>query len=319
MFNFYHIAKNTFRESLREPIFYVLLLSALILIAHFPTMTLFVFREQIKLVVDSAMATTMVFGLFAAVLCASHTVSREMRNGTALLLLSKPVHRVSFIMAKIVGIIVALTVFVFICNCATLTAVIIAKDQFNLNMHYYYLFFAVLIVAHIYGMISNYIQGKSFASSTIMAMLVMIPLLTLILTIVSHHLDFQFRPLALALTLLFMAVATMGAITVAFASRLDMVANLSICTVIFFLGLVSSYLFNHHSESMLINFINRALYAILPNWQFFWLADALASQKPIPVIYVLWTLVYSLLYMSLCSIWAVVMFQNLELAKDGTN
>ncbi|MCF6175991.1 MAG: ABC transporter permease subunit [Victivallaceae bacterium] len=319
MFNFFHIAKNTFRESLREPIFFILLLTALILIAHFPSMSLFVFREQIKLVVDSAMATTLVFGLFAAVLCASHTVSREMRNGTALLLLSKPVYRSSFILAKIAGIIAALTLFVFICNSATLTAIIIAKDQFNMNMIAYYIFFAVIVGCTIFGLVCNYMQGKSFSSSTIMAMLVTIPLMTVVLTFTNEHVDVPFAALFPALLLLFMAVATMGTITVAIASRLDMVANLSICTAIFFLGLISSYLFNNQSDSQLLNFINSSMYALLPNWQFFWLADALASQQQIPTSYVLWTLLYTLLYMLMCSIWAIVMFQNLELAKDSTN
>jgi ABC-type transport system involved in multi-copper enzyme maturation permease subunit len=319
MFNFFYIAKNTFRESLREPIFFILLLTSLVLIAHFPSMSLFVFREQIKLVVDSAMATTMVFGLFAAVLCASHTVSREMRNGTALLLLSKPVYRTSFIMAKIAGIIAALVVFVFICNSATITAIIIAKDQFRMNMAAYYIFFAVILGCAIFGLICNYMHGKSFSSNTTMALLVTIPILTLVLSLTNQHVDVPFTALAPALLLLFMAVATMGTITVAIASRLDMVANLSICTMIFFLGLISSYLFNHQVDSQLITFINRGFYAILPNWQFFWLADALASQQQIPASYVLWTLLYTVLYMLLCSMWAIVMFQNLELAKDSTN
>ena len=56
-------------------------------------MTMFVFNGQAKMVVDSAMAATLVFGLVAAVVCAAHTVTREIRNGTVLLLLSKPVPR----------------------------------------------------------------------------------------------------------------------------------------------------------------------------------------------------------------------------------
>jgi len=101
MLNFFFRIILIYVRELREPIFFILLVTALVLIGHFPSMSLFVFREQIKLVIDSAMATTLVFGLFAAVLCASHTVSREMRNGTALLLLSKPVYRSSFILAKL--------------------------------------------------------------------------------------------------------------------------------------------------------------------------------------------------------------------------
>ena len=112
------IAANTFKESVREPIFSLLLLCAVLLIANFPFVSIFVFYDQVKLVVDSSMATTMLFGLFAAVLCASHTVSREMRDGTVLLLFSKPIHRATFILGKIAGIMVASLLFVLVCNAA---------------------------------------------------------------------------------------------------------------------------------------------------------------------------------------------------------
>ena len=95
MFNSYFlIVKNTYRENVREPIFLLVLLSALTLIGLMPATTLFVidmFGDQaIKLVRDSSMAIMMVLGWVAAVLSASHGISREINNGTALLMLSKP-------------------------------------------------------------------------------------------------------------------------------------------------------------------------------------------------------------------------------------
>ena len=112
MFNLWKIAFNAFRESLREPVYFLMLLAALLLIAHYPPAAIFVFSEQLKLVVDSSMATTLLFGLVVAVLCSSHTVAREMRNGTVLLLMSKPVQRWSFVLGKILGICMAGTLFV---------------------------------------------------------------------------------------------------------------------------------------------------------------------------------------------------------------
>ena len=97
MFNLFKISVNAFRESLREPVYYLMLLAALLLIGHYPSIAIFVFFEQMKLVVDSSMATGLIFSLLVAILCASHTVSREMRNGTVLLLLSKPVQRWIFL------------------------------------------------------------------------------------------------------------------------------------------------------------------------------------------------------------------------------
>ena len=84
----FQIAKNTFRESLREPIYLLITLVTLCLIGLFPIFSLFVFSAQEKLVIDSAMATTMVFGWGLAILISSYAISREIDNGTALLLLS---------------------------------------------------------------------------------------------------------------------------------------------------------------------------------------------------------------------------------------
>jgi len=318
MFNFYQIAKNTFRESLREPIFFILLVSALVLIGLFPSMSLFVFREQIKLVVDSAMATTLVFGLVAAVLCASHTVAREMRNGTVLLLMSKPVSRCAFVLAKISGVGIALILFVLICNCATLVSLKIAKDQFQLDFTLMYIYFGLILLAAAFGGLRNYLAGASFASNAIFALLLFIPVMTVaaVIMIPSHEDEIPLLRVLPALILLFFSVGTMGVITVTLATRLDMIPNMLISGVIFFLGLLSGYLFDRDFGSPFINLLAGIAYSILPNWQFFWMADPLAANQSIPMNYVLWATVYVVLYIGLASLWAVTMFENREMARD---
>ena len=316
MLNFYHIAKNTFTESIREPIFFILLITSLVLIGHFPSMTLFVFGDQIKLVVDSSMATVLMFGLFVAVMSSSHTVTREMRNGTVLLLLSKPVFRWTFILAKIAGIIFTVIVFVFLCNVGSIISLYIAKDQFRMDMGAYYIYFAILIASCIFGMIMNFMYSRSFASWTTLGIWILLPIYCAICLIFKEHPEIMLGSYMYALILLFFSVSTMAAITVVFATRLDLVANLTVCSIIFFLGLISSYLFQGDTGSPVLNFICRIFYAILPNWQFFWLADALATHKPIPVSYLAWAGMYVILYVALCTIWAAVVFQNKELAKD---
>lgn len=314
MLNFYHVARNTFRESIREPIFFVLLVSALFLIGLFPSLSMFVFREQIKLVIDSAMATTLTFGLIAAVLCASHTITREMQNGTVLLLLSKPVHRWSFILAKISGIITALTVFVLICNIGALVAVRVAKDQFQLDFTAMYIYYGIIFACAFVGAFRNYFYQASFASASVFSMLILMPVYAGILNFIPAPgegplpLHWEMVP---ALILIIFAVWGMGAITVVFSTRLNMVANLCVCGLIFAFGMGSNFFFSGPG------FWNAVFYALIPNWQLFWLADALASGKVIPLTYIFFAFIYILLYITFCSIWAIYMFQFRELAKDS--
>ncbi|MCX6986342.1 MAG: hypothetical protein NT118_16585 [Lentisphaerae bacterium] len=313
MLNFYHVARNAFRESLREPIFFLLLCTAVVLIGLFPTLSLFVFREQIKLVMDSSMATTMVFGLIAAVLCASHTVSREMRNGTVLLLLSKPVPRENFILAKIAGITAALTVFVFICNSASLISLRIACDQFRLDFTTMYIYYGLLVTACVFGAVRNYVLRRSFASSAVAGILVLVTGFAIILNFIPSSSEIPpYSDVVPAFFLIFFAVWIMGVITVTLSTRFDIVPNLTICSVLFFSGLISDYFFGKTAEESFFS-ASAVFYALIPNWQFFWLADALASKKHIPVEYLLWTGLYCFVYMAFCSYLAVIMFRNKEI------
>ncbi|MDD3119403.1 MAG: hypothetical protein PHQ27_09505 [Victivallales bacterium] len=320
MLNFYYITRNTFRECLREPIFFILLVTALVMIGLFPSMCLYVFREQAKLVVDSSLATTQAFGLVAAVLCAGHTISREMRNGTVLLLMSKPVYRCSFILAKICGILLALIIFVLICNCASLVALKIAKDQFWLNYRLMAWYYVLILVAVLFGGWRNFQSQRSVASNAIFSLLILIPLLAVACAFIPEAQTSTAKISKInfmkAQVLIFYSVCTMGTITAALSTRLDLVPNMTVSAVIFFLGMLSGYFLNLDSGNAFINSFTGLLYLILPNWQFFWLADALVTHQPIPVSYLLWASVNALFYMALCAIWAVVLFQNREMARD---
>ena len=286
-------------------------------------MSMFVFRKQLKLVIDSSMATTMLFGLFIAVLCAGHTISREMKNGTVLLLMSKPVTRSAFVLSKIFGIFGALTIFVLLCVCASALSVLIAKDQFQLDNVVMSCYFGALAVSAIYGGVRNYMAQKSFSSHAVAAMLVLLPILTVVMyvvryrAIVAQGYDDYIPLLQLipALLLMFPAVWVMGLISAALAIRLDFISNLLICLAIFLIGLVSQYFlvqwFGVDST------IGAVLGSILPNWQFFWMADALTNQAQIPGAYVAWAVLYVILHGIGWTLWAMYLFQDNELARDS--
>ena len=319
----WQLSKNTLKESLREPVFFLVLASALVMIGLFPGMSMFVFRKQLKLVIDSSMATTMLFGLFIAVLCAGHTISREMKNGTVLLLMSKPVTRSAFVISKICGIFGALTIFVTLCVCASAMSVLIAKDQFQLDNIVMGCYFGALGVSAIYGGVRNYMAQKSFSSHAVAAMLVLLPILTVVMyvvryrAIVAQGYDDYIPLLQLipALLLMFPAVWVMGLISAALAIRLDFISNLLICLAIFLIGLVSQYFLIQWFGSD--STIGAVLGSILPNWQFFWMADALTNQAQIPVAYVVWAVIYVILHGIGWTLWAMYLFQDNELARDS--
>ena len=314
MSSLYRIAVNCFRESLREPVYFLMLFGALLIIGHYPWMTLFVFREQLKLVVDGAMATAMIFSLAISVLSAASTISREMRNGTVLLLLSKPIPRWSFVVGKIFGIVAASMLFCVICCCASVVSVYIAVDQFRMEMTLYLAFLGLLILACAGGLILNYIKGVSFSEFTsYLAGVLMIGMSIYCLKFQPHP-ELSLEDLGKALFLLLPAVWIMSVLAVGCATRFDIVPSMCLCTVFFFLGLMSSYFFGNGSADQTVSVIYSLLYAAIPNWQFLWMADAMAVHRTILMSYVFGAVGYALVYSLIVTVWAVVCFKNREAA-----
>ena len=312
----FHIAKNTFRESLREPIYLLVLLASLVLIGIYPLFTLFVFREQIKLVVDSAMATTMVFGWITAVLCASHAIAKEINNGTVLLLLSKPVRRPVFLMAKIAGILMALAVFCVLTCLATMISVRVAKDQFRLDHTALLIYFAAIAASCAIGGIHNYLKRSSFPMAAVLALAVVLPVAWLIIywiPVEGKRVGYTWS-LVPALILVCYSVLTMGTLATALSTRLDFVSNLIVCSVIFGVGLMSDYLLGRRADQ---SFTAAVLYGAIPNWQLFWMADALAAGKRIPWSYVGLGTIYISLFVAFFIVVAMFLFYNREVGKQS--
>src|ERR1051325_10761354 len=91
----------------------------------------FAFGEEPKLVKTGVLAVMLLAGLFGAVLSASASLAREIRSGTALAVLSKPVGRPQFLLAKYLGLMAALMVMTYVNTVAALIASRMAFDSYG--------------------------------------------------------------------------------------------------------------------------------------------------------------------------------------------
>ena len=322
MLNLFKIAANAFRESLREPVYCLMRLAALLLVSSYPALALFAFSEPLKLVVDSSMATGLLFGLIVAVLCAGNTVAREMRNGTVLLLMSKPVSRWSFILGKILGIAAAVTLFALLCNLGCVVSVYVAVDQFRYEKSIYYGFLGVIAAGAVCGMVANFMRGSSFTEVCTYALTVLMVLFAgALLKWGKAPQGVVVSDLLKALTLVNFACIAMATVAAVAATRLDVVPNMCVCTAVFFMGLLSSWLFRQfeNTKSEFLKQLLTILYSIFPNWQFFWLVDSIAMKRHIPGSYVGMAALYMGLFVVIAAMWAVVLFQEKEIAGDSRN
>ena len=109
--------------------------------------------------------------------------------------------------------------------------------------------------------------------------------------------------------LIFFAIAVLTSFAMSLAIRLDTVPTLSICSVVFLIGLMTDYLFGRHTTQSRIADL---FYHLIPNWQHFWVVDALSGQGAIPWSYVMHAGLYAVLYLAAILSLGLVAFRQLE-------
>src|ERR1700691_4918684 len=116
MRQFITIAANAFMELIRQPVFLLLMTISSLFEIFLACVYYFGFGDEPKLVKNTALAVMLLAGLFWAGLSASASVAREIRSGTALAVLAKPVGRAQFLLAKYAGLAMALSLLTLV-NC----------------------------------------------------------------------------------------------------------------------------------------------------------------------------------------------------------
>lgn len=249
------IGANTFMELVRQPVFLLLMTCSAGFSVFLAAVPFFGFGDDPKLVKDSVLAVMLVSGLFGAVTSASASVAREIRQGTALAVLSKPVSRATFLLAKYCGIAGALTVLTFVNLVACLLASRMAFDAYgNVDRAALGFYFGSLVLAYGVGGFSNYFLRRAFVADAVLAVVVAT---TAAFAVVHFFLEKQYNftdvrevdwRLVPAAVLILFALWILAGLALACATRYDMIPTLAICTGVFLLGLMSDYLFGRRAE-----------------------------------------------------------------------
>ncbi|MGH7978459.1 MAG: ABC transporter permease, partial [Limisphaerales bacterium] len=280
----------------------------------------FAFGDEPKLVENSVLAAMLLSGLFGAVLSASSSLSRELRTGTALAVLSKPVGRIQFLLAKYAGLMAALTVLTYINTVGILLASRMAFDAYGkTDTGAIEIFCAGIAAAYALGGFSNFFLRRPFVSDAVLAMIGFCTLAAFIIfrytTQVESlgtmgHVNWNVLPAAI---LILFALWILAAIALACSTRFDTIPTLSICSAIFLLGLMSDYFFGRRAEHG--EWWASTLYSMIPNWQLFWIADAIDRGKSTyDWSYVGKALAYAVFYTGAALAAGAALFEDRELS-----
>ena len=284
MRQFRNIAVNAFMELIRQPIFLLLMTGSVLFEIFLAVPYYFAFGDEMKLVKTSALAVMLLSGLFGAVLSASASLAREIRSGTALTVLSKPVGRAQFLFAKFAGLAGALTLLAYVNFIGVLLASWLAFDAYGkTDVSAIGIFVGGIALAYALAGCSNFFLRRSFVSDAVLGVVVMSTLTTFVILQFSSQMQslgqmasVDWRLLPAGILILF-ALWILAALALACSTRLDTIPTLAICSAIFLVGLMSDYFFGLPAARG--SWWASTLYTVVPNWQLFWLADALETGK----------------------------------------
>src|SRR5437667_3141515 len=170
MRQFITIATNALMELIRQPIFLLLMTSSAVFCVFLASIPYFGFGDDPKLVKDSVLAVSLLVGLLGAVLSASNSLAREIRTGTALAVLAKPVGRAQFLLAKYIGLAGALSVLAYVNLLAVLLASRMAYDAYgSTDWIALAIFCGALVLGYGLAGFSNFFLRRPFVSDAVLS------------------------------------------------------------------------------------------------------------------------------------------------------
>ena len=255
------IASNTFVESIRQPVFAIVVGVAVALIALSPLFTMFTLMNAEKFIADMGLATVLLAGLLLAAFSASNVISEEIENKTVLTVISKPVGRIQFILGKYLGIAAALTMATYILTLIlVLTVGAGGPESTEQEIRWVVVggIIAAFAVTAIAAAFVNFFGDRPFPSS---AMIGAVPVFTICFIIfmfarvkatdVSKPMIIDLQVIYAAAMVLW-ALLIMAAVAVVASTRLHVVTNVVLCSTVFLLGLLSQHLFGLTEEHVVL-------------------------------------------------------------------
>jgi hypothetical protein len=311
-------------ELVRQPVFLLLMTSTAAFEIFLAVPYYFALGDEPKLVKNSVLATMLLSGLFGAVLSASASLAREIRTGTVLAVLSKPVGRAQFLLAKYAGLAAALTLMTYVNTVAALIASRMAFDAYGqTDLAALGIFSGAVVLAYALGGFSNYFLRRPFVSDTVFALVPLVTLAAFLIfqftrqresLFVAAAVDWRLVPAAV---LILFALWILAGLALACSTRFDMIPTLAICSALFLAGLISDYLYGKMGGTLDGGgpWWATALYTLIPNWQNFWLADALETGiSTFHWGYVAKAFAYVVGYVGAVLTLAVLLFEERELS-----
>ncbi len=340
MGKFLSISRNTFVQTIRQPIFGILILVTFAFLvlevsgAGWTMTTDYVKADQ-KMLQDLGLTTLLMFsGVLLAAFSASSVLAREIDDRTALTVVSKPVSRSLFVMGKFAGVSAAVTAGFYLCAIVFLMTVrhrMPSTAASPIDWPVITLGLLALGLAILGGLVGNYLFGWHFTSAAVWAALGLLTLAMGVLLkvgkgwqIVPMGYDAVPSPMAPDVTqlitpqlltsilLIYLAALIFCAVAVASSTRLGQMITLLVCLGVFALGTMHPPLEQLAKSHPALHVLTWAS----PNLTYFYGLD---SDKPVPPNVVGGFALYCVIYVGAVLALGIALFQTRQLESQQTS
>lgn len=302
------VAVAALRESLRQPMFWLMYGLSVILIAISTILPYFTLGDDYKLMkhvgFDVIMLSSALFGL----LTASISVNEEIEGRTAITVISKPVSRRQFLIGKYLGILMACWILALLLGWALTWALYIrpAFDPMDDIVDPMPFETAQWLTPKVDRLVPT-VEGSALARGTG----------TWLGETLAHH---------FGLVRVFGEVMILVAICTALATRVQFVVNLVICLGFFLIGNLSPIMVHvtdkqgaeGNTALQLVHFIAQLFNAVFPSLDSFDMGPAIIRDTPLSTIsflgFVGTVLLYALIYTAISMLAGLLLFEDKDLA-----
>jgi len=314
------ITQNTFVESIRQPVYVVLVLIGSLALVLAPSLAAYTLDDDNRMLIDMGLSTLLLMGLLLAAFTATGVIAKELDNKTVLTVVSKPVAKPVFILGKYLGVAGAIALAFWVLTIVFLFTerhgvMQTARDDFDGPV--LLLGCLALVISLSIATFGNYMYGWPFTSTFMVFIGGLLTLAWGLVLVLGKGFVFQspltdLEPqLMAAILMVFEAVLILTAVAVATSTRAGQIMTLLVCLGVMFLCLNTGFAFGRFAED---NTLAAGLFYLLPNFQFLWMSDALHQGHEVPARHLALVTGYTAVYVvSLLGV-AVALFQTRDVS-----
>lgn len=280
------IARATRKEAVRQPVFILLTLVAIVFLIVNTFLPFFSMGDDVKMLKDVGLAMLQICGLLMAIWTASTSIAAEIEGKTAMTLLSKPINRRQFIVGKYLGILQAVVLMLLPIAIVFLFLIYykVGYDARESSQPY------------VDWLVETTIGGQTF----------LVPGGLRLST------SLQIIP---GLALIFLEIAVLSAVSVAVSTRLPMVMNMVTCISVFVIAHLTPVLVKSVFQGLeFVKFTSQMIATVLPSLAMFDTQGAVATGTLVPPDYLGLSLLYSTAYCIAAILAAFILFEDRDLA-----